>query len=43
MYAPDDVAFPCLALALEAARTSGSATAGLSGANEGAVGQYLAR
>ena len=41
-HAPDYVAFPCLALALEAARTGGSATAVLNGANEEAVGQFLA-
>ena len=32
----------CLALALEAAHTGGSATAVLNGANEEAVGQFLA-
>ena len=41
-HAPDYVAFPCLALALEAARTGGTATAVLNGANEEAVGQFLA-
>ena len=41
-HAPDYVAFPCLALALEAAHTGGSATAVLNGANEEAVGQFLA-
>ena len=40
-HAPDYVAFPCLALALEAAHTGGSATAVLNGANEEAVGQFL--
>lgn len=40
-HAPDYVAFPCLALALEAARTGGTATAVLNGANEEAVGQFL--
>ena len=41
-HAPDYVAFPCLALALEAAHTGGTATAVLNGANEEAVGQFLA-
>ncbi len=40
--APDYEAFPCLSLALEAARTGGSATAVLNGANEAAVGLFLA-
>ena len=40
-HAPDYEAFPCLALALEAARTGGTATAVLNGANEAAVGQFL--
>ena len=40
-HAPDYVAFPCLALALEAAHAGGSATAVLNGANEEAVGQFL--
>ena len=40
--APDLEAFPCLALALEAARTGGTATAILNGANEAAVGRFLA-
>ena len=40
--APDYDAFPCLGLALEAARTGGTATAVLNGANEAAVGQFLA-
>ena len=40
--APDLEAFPCLALALEAAKTGGSAGAVLNGANEAAVGQFLA-
>ena len=39
---PDLEAFPCLALALEAARTGGTAGAILNGANEGAVAQFLA-
>ena len=39
---PDLEAFPCLALALEAAKTGGTAGAILNGANEGAVGQFLA-
>ncbi len=39
---PDLEAFPCLALALEAAKTGGSAGAILNGANEAAVGQFLA-
>ncbi len=38
---PDTEAFPCLALALGAARTGGTATAILSGANEAAVGDFL--
>ena len=40
--APDLDAFPCLALALEAAKTGGTAGAILSGANEAAVEQFLA-
>ena len=39
---PDVEAFPCLALALEAAKTGGTAGAILNGANEEAVGQFLA-
>ena len=39
---PDLDTFRCLALALEAARTGGTAGAILNGANEGAVGQFLA-
>ena len=39
---PDLEAFPCLALALEAAKTGGTAGAILNGANEAAVGQFLA-
>ncbi|MEY8402673.1 1-deoxy-D-xylulose-5-phosphate reductoisomerase [Oscillospiraceae bacterium 44-34] len=39
---PDLEAFPCLALALEAAKTGGTAGAVLNGANEVAVGQFLA-
>ncbi len=41
--APDPETFPCLALALEAARTGGTATAVLNGANEAAVGLFLER
>ena len=41
-HAPDCEAFSCLRLALEAARTGGTATAVLNGANEAAVGQFLA-
>ena len=40
--APDSENFPCLALAMEAARTGGTATAVLNGANEAAVGRFLA-
>lgn len=40
--APDEVGFPCLALAKEAARTGGTATAILNGANEVAVADFLA-
>ena len=40
-YAPDYEAFPCLSLALEAAKTGGTATAVLNGANEAAVGLFL--
>ena len=40
--APDLEAFPCLALALKAAKTGGTAGAVLNGANEAAVGQFLA-
>ena len=40
--APDYEAFPCLSLALEAAKTGGTATAILNGANEAAVGLFLA-
>ena len=40
--APDLEAFPCLALALEAAKTGGTAGAILNGANEEAVAQFLA-
>ena len=39
---PDEENFPCLALAKAAARTGGTATAILSGANEVAVGDFLA-
>ncbi|MCI8869503.1 MAG: 1-deoxy-D-xylulose-5-phosphate reductoisomerase [Lawsonibacter sp.] len=38
---PDPEAFPCLALALEAARTGGTAGAVLNGANEAAVDLFL--
>ncbi len=38
---PDEENFPCLALAKEAARTGGTATAVLNGANEEAVGLFL--
>ena len=41
-HAPDYEAFPCLRLALEAARAGGTATAVLNGANEAAVGRFLA-
>ena len=41
--APDPEVFPCLALALEAARTGGTATAILNGANEAVVGLFLDR
>ena len=37
---PDCEAFPCLAIAMEAARTGGTATAILNGANEAAVGLF---
>jgi 1-deoxy-D-xylulose-5-phosphate reductoisomerase len=40
--APDEVNFPCLALAKVAACTGGTATAILNGANEVAVGDFLA-
>lgn len=40
--APDPETFRCLALALEAARTGGTAGAILNGANEAAVAQFLA-
>lgn len=39
--APDEETFPCLALALEAARTGGTACTVLNGANEAAVACYL--
>ena len=39
---PDLDTFRCLALALEAAKTGGTAGAILNGANEGAVAQFLA-
>ena len=38
---PDLDAFPCLRLAMDAARTGGTATAVLTGANEAAVGLFL--
>ena len=38
---PDPETFPCLRLALEAAKTGGTATAVLNGANEAAVGLFL--
>ena len=41
-HAPDWEAFPCLSLALEAARRGGAATAALNGANEAAVALFLA-
>ncbi|MBM6663894.1 1-deoxy-D-xylulose-5-phosphate reductoisomerase [Flavonifractor plautii] len=41
-HAPDYEAFPCLSLALEAAKTGGTATAILNGANEAAVSLFLA-
>lgn len=41
-HAPDCDSFPCLSLALEAARTGGTATAALNGANEAAVALFLA-
>lgn len=40
--APDEEAFPCLALAKAAAKTGGTATAILNGANEVAVALFLA-
>lgn len=41
-FAPPNLeAFPCLSLALEAARTGGTATAILSSANEAAVSLFL--
>ena len=41
-HAPDCDFFPCLSLALEAARTGGTATAALNGANEASVALFLA-
>ena len=41
-HAPDYEAFPCLPLALEAAKRGGVATAALNGANEAAVALFLA-
>ena len=38
---PDEVNFPCFLLAKQAAKTGGTATAILSGANEAAVGLFL--
>ncbi|MGI5930123.1 1-deoxy-D-xylulose-5-phosphate reductoisomerase [Pseudoflavonifractor sp.] len=40
---PDMEVFPCLGLAIGAARTGGTATAVLNGANEAAVGLFLER
>ena len=40
-HAPDLKNFPCLALALEAAKEGGTKTAVLNGANEAAVGKFL--
>ncbi len=40
-YEPDLKQFPCLALALQAAKTGGTACAALNGANEAAVRAYL--
>ena len=40
-FAPDEQAFPCLALAKRAARRGGSATVSLNGANEAAVELFL--
>lgn len=40
--APDESRFPCLALAKEAGRLGGTATAALNGANEYLVGKFLA-
>ncbi len=43
-FAPPDMeTFPCLGLAMGAARTGGTATAVLNGANEAAVGLFLER
>ena len=39
--APDSVTFPCLRLAMDAAKTGGTACAVLNGANEEAVAAYL--
>ena len=39
--APDPVTFPCLRLAMDAAKTGGTACAVLNGANEEAVAAYL--
>ncbi len=39
--APDPEAFPCLSLAVQAAREGGTATASLNGANEVAVARFL--
>lgn len=38
---PDEAAFPCLAIAKEAAQKGGNACAVMNGANEAAVAQYL--
>ena len=40
--APDLEAFPCLAIALDAARQGGTACSAMNGANEVAVAKYLA-
>ncbi len=39
---PDPEAFPCLALAIQAAKTGGTAPAAMNGANEAAVARFLA-
>ena len=40
-FAPDPETFPCFAIALEAARTGGTACAAMNGANEAAVAKFL--
>ncbi len=40
-HKPDPEAFPCLAIALEAARTGGTACVSMNGANEVAVAKFL--